>query len=71
MASISLPVVTATDQLSMRIEDSLELILAACQSAGQVSDAAGKNATMKIGLQAMSDALDAWVVALDAQIATL
>ena len=71
MASIPLPVATATDQVSMRVEEELEIILGFCQSASQSSDASGKNAVMKANMQLMQTAVAAWSTALTTQIATL
>jgi hypothetical protein len=61
----------ASDPFTKRVEDVLAILLSGCQCAAQASDAPGKNATMKVNLQLLSDALDAWVAALDAQILTL
>jgi hypothetical protein len=63
MASIPLPVVTAPDQFSMRIEDALETILASCQS--------GDSGTMKVSLTLLNAALVQWTTALAIQIAAL
>jgi hypothetical protein len=72
MASIDRHVPAAnSDPFTKRVEDTLAGLLAGCQCPSQTTDAPGKNATMKANLQLFSDALDAWVAALDAQIATL
>jgi hypothetical protein len=69
--SIRLPVATAADQLTMRVENALEPFMALCQTLAGPDDLPGKNAIMKVNLQLLSSALAAWVAALNAEIAAL
>jgi hypothetical protein len=71
MASITLPVATAADNLSMQIEAQCRIWNASCQAPAGQFDLPGKNAQMKSNLQLMQTALAAWSTALTTQIATL
>jgi lactate dehydrogenase-like 2-hydroxyacid dehydrogenase len=72
MASIPLPVATAADQITMRVERALEPIMQACQTAAASTDRVdGKNAATKANLTLMNTALGQWTAALTTQIAAL
>ena len=71
MASIPLPVATATDQFTIQIEEHCEVLLSRCQMPAGQFDTTGKNAVMKAQLTLLQAALQAWVTALTTQIATL
>jgi hypothetical protein len=72
MASIPLPVATAADAVTMRVEKVLEPILQVCQTAAASTDrVAGKNALMKSQLTLMNVALGQWTAALTTQIAAI
>lgn len=70
MASIPLPVVTASDTISMRTENALEPILALCQSAA-VAGGPGSATALKANLTLLNNALTAWTSALATQITSL
>jgi hypothetical protein len=67
----TLPFATAADQLTMRVENALEIILRLCQTLAGPNDLAGKNAVMKANLTLLSSVLAVWVAALNAEIAAL
>ena len=71
MASIPLPVATASDAISLRVERALEPILSMCQCVTDVTEGSGKNDDMKINLTAMNTALGQWTAALTTQIAAI
>jgi hypothetical protein len=71
MASIPLPVATAADQITMRVERALEPIMQACQTPAGRFDLAGKNAVMKANLTLMNVALGQWTAALTTQIVAI
>lgn len=71
MASIPLPVATAADAITLRVENVLEIILASCQTVTDATEGSGKNDDMKINLTALNTALGQWTAALTTQIAAL
>jgi hypothetical protein len=66
-----LPFATAADQITMRVENELEIILRLCQTLAGPNDLPGKNAIMKANLILLSTAIQEWTAALTTQIATL